>query len=77
MQPLRSWLDTTAPPLVRLEELLAQGATARRQGDRDAARQAHRAAAMVLNGVASKLNDTDRAALRVHSWSRRIRKGLR
>ena len=32
---------------------------------------------MVLNVLATSLNDTDRAALRVHPWSTRIRQGLR
>jgi tetratricopeptide (TPR) repeat protein len=75
--PARRWLDDHGPPLIRLEELLARGAYARRRGDRDQARRLHRQAAMVLNRVATKLNPTDRAALRVHSWSRRIRRGLR
>jgi hypothetical protein len=35
-----------------------------------------REAAMVLNRVATRLNDTDRAALRVHPWSTWIRQGL-
>ncbi len=75
-QPVQSWMDAGAPPALRLEELLARGAAARRAGQREACRAAHREAAMVLNRVATHLSDTDRAALRVHSWSRRIREGL-
>lgn len=36
----------------------------------------YRGAARAMNQLANSLNDTDRAALRVHPWSRRIRAGL-
>ncbi len=41
------------------------------------AMMAYRGAASVVNRVASSLNDTDRAALRIHPWSREIRRGLK
>lgn len=75
-RPMDAWLASDAPALVRLEELLARGLHLKVGGDPSAARDAYRQAAMILNRLATRLNDTDRAALRVHSWSRRIRWGL-
>ena len=63
--------------LLRLEQLLARGAWHNAQGEVEASRQAYREAAMVLNVLATSLSDTERAALRVHPWSSRIRQGLR
>ena len=75
--PIQKWIDSGNTTLVRLEQLLAGGRWHRRRGERDLSRYVYREAAMVLNRIATRLNDTDRAALRVHSWSRRIRRGLR
>ncbi len=75
--PVDRWLDEVDVTLVHLERLLARGRWHRRNGRRDRSRYVYREAAMVLNRIAARLNDTDRAALRVHSWSRRIRRGLR
>lgn len=70
-------LDNGLLPSVGLQRILARGRWERRRGDRGAMNAAYREAALALNRLASSLNDTDRAALRVHPWSRRIRQGLR
>jgi tetratricopeptide (TPR) repeat protein len=75
-KPVTRLLDEEPMALLRLEHLLARGAWHRAHGDKDLARHAFREAAVVLNRVATGLNDTDRAALRVHPWSAWIRKGL-
>ena len=75
--PVEKWIAEGSATLVHLEHLLARGRWHRRQGERDLSRYVYREAAKVLNRIATRLNDTDRAALRVHSWSRRIRRGLR
>lgn len=76
-KPVAELLDGGRLPAVALERFLADGAWQRQRGDRGAMAKAYRDAAMALNRIASGLNDTDRAALRVHPWSRRIRRGLR
>jgi uncharacterized protein YukE len=63
--------------IVRLERLLASARWFGAQGDRARMLDCYRQSAANLNQIAAKLNDTDRAALRVHSWSMRIRQGLR
>jgi len=75
--PVEPWITDSNDTLVSLERLLARGRWHRRQGERALSRYLYREAAIVLNRIAAGLNDTDRAALRVHSWSRRIRRGLR
>lgn len=75
-RPLEELIDSEDVPVVRLQQLLAAAAAARHRGDRGAEAAACRQAARVLNQVASRLDDTDRAALRVHPWSQRIRLGL-
>jgi tetratricopeptide (TPR) repeat protein len=76
-KPVAELLETQPLPTLRLERLLAIGPWCRTRGDRGAMIAAYREAAQALNRLASTLNDTDRAALRVHPWSRRIRRGLR
>jgi hypothetical protein len=76
-KPVSRLLDEEPMPLLRMEQLLAQGAWHRHQGQNDRARNDLREAAAVLNEVATGLSDTDRAALRVHPWSAWIRRGLR
>ncbi len=76
-KPVSRLLEEEPMPLLRMEQLLAQGAWHRHQGQNDRARGNLREAASVLNGVATGLSDTDRAALRVHPWSSWIRRGLR
>ena len=75
-KPVARLLDEQPVALLRLEQLLARAAWHRHHGEKPAAHQCHREAAMVLNRVATQLNDTDRAALRVHPWSTWIRRGL-
>jgi len=75
-RPVATLLDEQPVALLRLEHLLARAAWFRARNKRSEARVCHREAAMVLNRVATKLNDTDRAALRVHPWSNWIRRGL-
>jgi tetratricopeptide (TPR) repeat protein len=76
-KPVARLLDEEPMPLLKLERLLARGTWYRQQGDIERARHALREAAVLLNQVATGLSDTDRAALRVHPWSARIRRGLR
>ncbi|MEZ4316735.1 MAG: protein kinase [Myxococcota bacterium] len=76
-KPVAEILDGGLLPSVGLERTLAIGQWERQRGDRGAMAAAYRTAALSLNRLASQLNDTDRAALRVHPWSRRIRRGLR
>jgi len=72
-----SALENESFAVLRLERMLAECAWLRRKHGRNAESvAAHRAAARELNRMAGFLNDTERAALRVHPWSRRIRKGL-
>ncbi|MCP5157698.1 MAG: hypothetical protein H6983_26230 [Ectothiorhodospiraceae bacterium] len=65
-KPVAELLDSGRLPAVALERFLADGAWQRQRGDRSAMAKAYRDAAMALNRIASGLNDTDRAALRVH-----------
>ncbi len=76
-RPVGRLLQEEPMALLRLEEQLARGEWHHARGAEEASRQAYREAAMVLNVLATSLNDTDRAALRVHPWSTRIRQGLR
>ncbi len=75
-RPVARFLDEQPVALLRLEQLLARAAWHRVKGEAPAAAACHREAAMVLNRMATRLNDTDRAALRVHPWSSWIRRGL-
>ena len=68
-QPVNKLLKHKPPPVLVMEELLCRGRWRRLKGDREARNRLHRAAAMVLNQMATQLNDTDRAAILVHSWS--------
>jgi len=75
-RPVHALIDEQPVALLRLEQLLARAAWARVHGEDRTASACHREAAMVLNRIATRLNDTDRAALRVHPWSTWIRRGL-
>ena len=75
-RPVEGLLDEQPVALLRLEHLLARAAWYRVHGEDRTAAACHREAAMVLNRIATRLNDTDRAALRVHPWSAWIRRGL-
>ncbi len=69
-------LETQTLPTLEIELLLAHGRQARLLGDTARWVEYSKRAARALNRLASRLDDTERAALRVHPWSRRIRLGL-
>jgi tetratricopeptide (TPR) repeat protein len=75
-RPVQVYLQTQPVALLRLEQQLAQARWLEARQDLDGAQTAWREAAAAMNRVALGLNETDRAALRVHPWSRRIRRGL-
>lgn len=75
-KPALRLLEEQPMPALLLEAHLARGAWARSRGDRGGAHAHLQDAATLLNRIASELNDTDRAALRVHPWSTWIRRGL-
>jgi tetratricopeptide (TPR) repeat protein len=76
-EPVRRLMRNEPVVIIQAEALLAEARWHRRHKRPKEARSACRAAATMLNELAASLNDTDRAALRVHPWSRQIRKGLR
>jgi tetratricopeptide (TPR) repeat protein len=61
----------------RLERQLARASWARSHGNTPTSARMYREAARLLTAIRSSLNDTERAALRVHPWSRRLLAGLR
>ncbi len=63
--------------VVQLEQLLATARHVRARGDEAGSKALYRKALLAMNALAKSLNDTDRAALRVHPWSQQIRGGLR
>jgi hypothetical protein len=75
-KPVASFMETEDVPVLRLERLLAFARRARLLQNTGGQTRACRDAARTLNRLASRLDDTDRAALRVHPWSQRIRLGL-
>jgi hypothetical protein len=75
-KPVEKLLGVRALPLLRIEYLLASMTFYLVNGDRERGRAAIREAATVLNKIATGLNDTDRAAIRVHPWSQAIREAL-
>lgn len=72
--PVIAQLDAGAFPGVQLEHLLHRARWQRSRNESTLATV--RSAAMLLNRLASKLEHTEQAALRVHPWSGRIRRGL-
>lgn len=74
--PVRGFLDQQPVPVMRLEEIIANATWHEKHGEAEHARSLWRDAAKALNGLGDKLNETDRAALRVHPWARQIRKGV-
>jgi hypothetical protein len=76
-QPVTAMVESQRCALMRMEYLLARARWLRVTSDNVTAFRAFKEAAALLNQVAGTLNDTDRAALRVHPWSRIIRLGLR
>lgn len=69
-------LEKRPLPAFQLERMLGEAHWSILRGERDVGVQRARDAAALLNRVAARLNDTDRAALRVHPWTRRIRAAL-
>lgn len=76
-RPVKKLLDGAPPPLVALEYRLAGVEAALARGDVRTARNLAQDAARVLGRVAERLDETDRAALRVHPIARRLRLALR
>lgn len=75
-QPVEGLLVEQRLVLVQLERLLATARWRAARKDRAGAREAYNEAASTLNRIATQLGETERAALRVHPWARRIRRGL-
>jgi hypothetical protein len=75
-RPAQRLLDEQPMPLLKLERWLARGAWSRSRGDKAEARRCLHEAGQLLNEIGRGLSDTDRAALRVHPWGNRIRRGL-
>lgn len=75
-RPIDALLEREDLPTIEIEVLLARARHARAIGDTQKVLTASREAAKAMNRLASRLEDTERAALRVHPWSRRIRRGL-
>ncbi len=76
-RPVAALVESPTAALLRIEYLLARSRWLRAKNDAVGAFRACRDAATLLNQMASGLNDTDRAALRVHPWSKQIRHGLK
>jgi len=76
-EPIKWMLDEQPIAILRVEHLIARARWHRRHKQRSQSRDTFRQAATLLNSVADVLNDTDRAALRVHPWSRHIHRGMR
>lgn len=75
--PVRTLIDGQPLHRVKMEALIARARHLAVKGDVVAAFHAWRDAATLLNKVAGSLGDIERAALRVHPWSRAVRRGLK
>jgi len=75
-RPVRDSVAVQVMPVVILERLLATARGCEAKGDTERALRNYKRAAKQLNKMGMRLNDTDRAALRVHPWSQAIRVGL-
>jgi hypothetical protein len=76
-RPVQKLLADAPPPLVAMEHRMALVEAALRKGDNRSARSSAQEAARILGRVAERLDETDRAALRVHPIARRLRLALR
>lgn len=74
--PVRGFLDVQPVPVLRLEEIIANAVWHEANDENDQATELWRQAAKTLNQLSERLNDTDKAALRVHPWARQIRTGV-
>jgi len=73
-RPVCTFMDDQPTELVRLEWSIAEGEYLDRHG-MDAS-SAWQNARTVFTWIATHLNDTDRTALQLHPWARKIRAGL-
>ena len=69
--PVADYVDEQPCTTVRLERTLAKARHAVHQG-KDQGREAA-AAAKTLNQIVNGLDETDRAAIHLHPWSREVR----
>ncbi len=72
-KPIQAYLRRESCATVRVEQQLAAARHAHSRGQRSEARSAALEAQSQLDALAERLDDTDRAALRLHPWSRLIR----
>lgn len=75
-QPVTYLVESEPVAMLHLDVLLASATWFQAQGDEEGARDCHSEAARILDELAEHLNDTDRAALRVHPWTQWVRRGL-
>lgn len=76
-RPIQKLIDQHPPPMVLLEYRLAVCERAAARNDARSARVAAQDALRLLQKIAERLDETDRAALRVHPIARRLRLALR
>lgn len=74
--PVRALLKEQSMTLLRIDHLLARGEWHGARREHRLSQQAFRTCATVMNRLATRLSDTDRAALRIHPWAARIQAGL-
>ncbi len=72
-RPVAKLLDSQAFLPARIEHFLARATWLRARGDEAGSHEAAERANTVLSELVAGLADTERAALRVHPWSRRLR----
>ncbi len=76
-QPVSDMITREGASLLQMELVLAQHQWARTRRDEPGARGALREGRQLLNRLASRQDDTEQSALRVHPWARRLREGGR
>ncbi len=76
-QPVKALLESQPLHRVKMEVLIARARHLQSKNDVVPAFHAWRDAATLLNKVAGNLGDIERSALRVHPWSRAVRRGLK
>jgi len=75
-QSVEQFLEDEPVHVLRIEQSLTSAQYYKNKKDRPKARYHFKKAAEQLNQLSASLNNTDRAALRVHPWSVQIRVGL-
>lgn len=73
LKPLEAIMAREKLMVVQIEALLADARYHQRYRGRSMSREAALDAQAALDGIAERLSATDRAALRIHPWSRHIR----